>query len=125
MLHRPMVARRIHVELVIGIAEHFALARNEVGVILAHEGVRRSEADLASFEVGVEADVFRFGYDPSLQHLRRAKAWFPLTELSFLPVNLGFRTSGEVETMRTGRTLHLRGSAPSRRWHSRRPATTP
>jgi hypothetical protein len=107
-----MATHRVHVELVIGIAEQFTLSDDEVGFITGHGGIRRSDADLASFEIGVDADVFGFGEGGAMYHLRHDRAWFPLSELAFLPVNFGFRTSGEVETLRSGRTQHLRGFRP-------------
>ena len=63
-----MAAHRVHVELVIGIAERFALSDDEVGIIIGHEGIRRSDADLASFEIGVEADVLGFGEGRAMYH---------------------------------------------------------
>lgn len=107
-----MSAHRVHVELVIGIAERFALSDEEVGIVIGHEGIRRSDTDLASFEIGVEADVFGFGEGRAMYHLRRDKAWFPFSELAFMLVNFAFRTSGEVETERSGRKQHVRGFRP-------------
>ena len=109
-----MAARRLHDELIIGIAERFKLAPQEIGIIAGHKGLRQSLDNISATEIGVLADIFSLNEQGEMINERSAREWFPVSELAFLPFGLGFRSVGEVEVERSGSRRRLANFRPTR-----------